>query len=109
MNSRTSRREVLVGLVIVVGLGGLLGLLVLAGGGPGFLTARRTIDVIFRDGQGIRDGSPVRIAGHRRRPGRRHRPDRVRRSPPRPGPDLAADAASARSCSRTSRSRSSRA
>jgi phospholipid/cholesterol/gamma-HCH transport system substrate-binding protein len=63
MNSRTSRREVLVGLVIVVGLGGLLGLLVMAGGGPGFLSSRRTYDVIFRDGQGLREGSPVRIAG----------------------------------------------
>src|SRR3954465_3729432 len=63
MNGRGSNREVLVGLVVVVTLGGLLALLGLAGGGPGFLTSRRTIDVVFRDGQGIRVGSPVRIAG----------------------------------------------
>jgi phospholipid/cholesterol/gamma-HCH transport system substrate-binding protein len=63
MHGRASSREILVGVVIVVSLAGLLGLLGLAGGGPGFLTSRRTIDLIFRDGQGIRVGSPVRIAG----------------------------------------------
>src|SRR4051794_13645639 len=63
MSGRTSIREVWVGLVIVVALLGLLGLLGLAGGGPAFLTARRTFDVIFRDGQGLRVGSTVRIAG----------------------------------------------
>ena len=61
--SRTSSREIRVGLVIVVGLAGLSVLLALAGGGPGFLTARTHIDVTFRDAQGIRPGSPVRIAG----------------------------------------------
>jgi phospholipid/cholesterol/gamma-HCH transport system substrate-binding protein len=53
----------LVGVVVVVTLVGLLGLLGLAGGGPGFLTPRSTIDVVFRDGQGIRVGCPVRVAG----------------------------------------------
>lgn len=63
MNERASRREVMVGLVIVVGLSGLLGLLIMAGGGPGFLSTRRSFDVVFRDGQGLREGSPVRVAG----------------------------------------------
>ena len=101
MSGRTSMREVLVGLVIVVALAGLFGLLGLAGDGPGFLTSRRTIDVVFRDGQGIRVGSPVRIAGHRRRPGRRRRPDRGRGDAPGPGPDLAADRPGQASSGRT--------
>ena len=63
MNGRTSKREVLVGGVVVAAIAGLLGLLTMAGGGPGFLAPRRTIDVVFRDGQGIREGSAVRIAG----------------------------------------------
>jgi phospholipid/cholesterol/gamma-HCH transport system substrate-binding protein len=63
MQSRGSMREILVGLVVVVTLAGLLALLGLAGGGPGFLSSRRTIDVVFRDGQGIRVGCPVRVAG----------------------------------------------
>lgn len=63
MNGRTTARELLVGLVIVATLVGLVALLGVAGGGPGFLKTRRTIDVIFRDGQGIRVGSPVRVAG----------------------------------------------
>jgi phospholipid/cholesterol/gamma-HCH transport system substrate-binding protein len=63
MHGRTSIREVMVGLVIVATLGSLLGLLSVAGSGPAFLTSRRTIDVLFRDGQGIRVGSPVRVAG----------------------------------------------
>ncbi len=63
MSGRTTVREVIVGLVIVVALAGLVGLLGIAGGGPGFLKSRRTIDVIFLDGQGIRVGSPVRVAG----------------------------------------------
>ncbi|MBV8075482.1 MAG: MCE family protein, partial [Planctomycetaceae bacterium] len=63
MTGRASGREVLVGGVIVAALAGLLGLLGLAGGGPGFLSAQRTVDVIFRDGEGLRVGSPVRIAG----------------------------------------------
>ncbi len=63
MNSRTAKREVLVGGVVVTAIAGLLGLFTMAGGGPGFLAPRRTIDVVFRDGQGIREGSAVRIAG----------------------------------------------
>ncbi len=61
--SRASMREVRVGLVVLAGLIGLIGLVGLASGGPGFLTSRRTIDVVFRDGQGIRVGCPVRVAG----------------------------------------------
>ena len=63
MNGLTSKREVLVGGVVVAAIACLLGLLTAAGGGPGFLAQRRTIDVVFRDGQGIREGSAVRIAG----------------------------------------------
>jgi len=63
MNSRTSKREVWVGLVVVAALAGLLGMLSMATDGPGVFAARRTIDVVFRDGQGIRPGSAVRIAG----------------------------------------------
>jgi len=60
---RASRREVGVGMVVFVALLGLMGLMIVAGGGPGFLAPRRTIAVIFRDGQGLRVGSPVRVAG----------------------------------------------
>lgn len=63
MQGRSSVREVFVGAVIVVALGCGLGLFGMAAGGPGFLASRRSIDVVFRDGQGIRVGSPVRIAG----------------------------------------------
>ncbi len=63
MNGRNSPREVVVGLAIVATLCGLVALLALASGGPGFLKSKQTIDVIFRDGQGIRVGSAVRIAG----------------------------------------------
>lgn len=61
--SRGSAREVRVGLVMAATLAGILFLLALARGGPGFLTKRRTVDVVFRDGQGVKIGSPVRIAG----------------------------------------------
>ena len=44
-------------------LAGLLGLVSLASDGPGFLAPQKTINVVFRDGQGIRVGSPVRVAG----------------------------------------------
>ena len=63
MSRPTSMREVRMGLVVLVALGAIAGLVALAGGGPGFLGARRSVDVVFRDGQGIRAGSPVRIAG----------------------------------------------
>jgi phospholipid/cholesterol/gamma-HCH transport system substrate-binding protein len=56
-------RDVAVGLVVLVALGGLLGLVGLASDGPGFLSPQSTLDVVFRDGQGIRVGSPVRVAG----------------------------------------------
>ena len=63
MNGRTASREVMVGGVVVATIAGLLMLLTMAGGGTGFLASRRTFDVVFRDGQGIREGSAVRIAG----------------------------------------------
>ena len=61
--SHRSSREVGVGLLVVLAIAGLAGLMVVSGGGPGFLAPRRTIDVVFRDGQGLRVGSPVRVAG----------------------------------------------
>ena len=63
MSTRSAGHEVRVGLAAVACLGALVALLVLAGDGPGFLTARREIEVDFRDGQGIRPGSAVRVAG----------------------------------------------
>lgn len=63
MSVRSSGREIRVGLVVVVALAALMGLLAMAGGGPGFLADRRQIDVDFKNGQGIRPGSQVRIAG----------------------------------------------
>ena len=63
MKTRTSMRDVAVGLVVIAALAGLLALLSMASDGPGFLAAQKSIDVIFRDGQGIRVGSPVRVAG----------------------------------------------
>src|SRR5262249_49073780 len=63
MSTRASIREISVGLIVIVALAGLIGLVSLASDGPGFLAPQRTIDVIFRDGRGIRVGSPVRVAG----------------------------------------------
>lgn len=63
MSDRTSIRDVVVGLLVIAALAGLLGLMLVASDGPGFLSPQKTIDVIFRDGQGIRIGSPVRVAG----------------------------------------------
>lgn len=63
MSLRAASREVLVGLVCLVAMGGLAVMLIMAGGGPGFLASYRTVDVYFRDGQGVREGSSVRIAG----------------------------------------------
>jgi len=60
---RSSTQEILVGLVVLACLGGMVSLVALAVGGPGFLANRRTIDVIFKDGQGVRVGSAVQIAG----------------------------------------------
>jgi phospholipid/cholesterol/gamma-HCH transport system substrate-binding protein len=50
-------------LMVIVAVAGLIGLVGLASDGPGFLAPHRTIDVVFRDGQGIREGCPVRVAG----------------------------------------------
>lgn len=61
--SRVSRRELGVGVMVLLAIVGLVGLMVVAGGGPGFLAPKRKIDVVFRDGQGLRVGSPVRVAG----------------------------------------------
>jgi phospholipid/cholesterol/gamma-HCH transport system substrate-binding protein len=63
MSGRTSVRDVVVGLLVIAALGGFLGLMHVASDGPGFLAPQKSIDVIFRDGQGIRIGSPVRVAG----------------------------------------------
>jgi phospholipid/cholesterol/gamma-HCH transport system substrate-binding protein len=63
MIARDSQREVWVGAVLVAAVAGFIGLLALAGGGPGFLARTRSFDVLFRDGQGLREGSAVRIAG----------------------------------------------
>src|SRR5271167_3661287 len=63
MSARSSVREIWVGLIVIVAVAGLIGLVGLASDGPGFLAQHKTIDVVFRDGQGIRVGSPVRVAG----------------------------------------------
>ncbi len=63
MSGRTVSREILVGAVVLLAIAAILVMVTMAGGGPGFLASRRTFDVVFRDGQGIREGSPVRIAG----------------------------------------------
>lgn len=61
--TRNTGREIRAGLVVLLGLGGLVGIVAVAGGGPGFLSSRQSIAVVFRDGQGVRVGCPVRIAG----------------------------------------------
>lgn len=63
MRSRASTREVWIGLLVLSALVAVLALAGMASDGPGFLASQKTIDVVFRDGQGIRVGSPVRIAG----------------------------------------------
>ena len=63
MSGRSRASEIRVGLLVIVAGGGLLGLYRLAAGGPGFLAKTRTVEILFRDGQGIREGSTVRIAG----------------------------------------------
>ncbi len=63
MRSRSSAREVWVGLLVIVAVGGLIALVGLASDGPGFLAQHRSIDVVFRDAQGINAGSTVRVAG----------------------------------------------
>lgn len=61
--NRASGREVRVGMIVLSAIVGFLCLVAVATNGPGFLSSRQTIDVVFRDGQGIRLGSPVRVAG----------------------------------------------
>jgi phospholipid/cholesterol/gamma-HCH transport system substrate-binding protein len=61
--SPATAREVRLGFLVLLTLGALFGFVALAGGGPGFLAPRRTVDVAFRDGQGLRVGCPVRVAG----------------------------------------------
>lgn len=63
MSVRSSGREIRVGVAVLLAIVLVIGLFKGAGGGPGFLASSRSIDVIFRDGQGIRAGSAVRIAG----------------------------------------------
>ena len=78
MSGRTSIRDVVVGLLVIAALVGFLGLMHVASDGPGFLAPQKTIDVVFRDGQGIRVGSPVRVAGLDAGQRRRPRPGRGR-------------------------------
>ena len=63
MNTRSTAREFWVGLIVIVAVVGLIALSSMASDGPGFLAPQRTIDVVFRDAQGIRIGSSVRVAG----------------------------------------------
>ena len=63
MSARFSAREIWVGLIVIVAVAALIGLVGLASDGPGFLAPQRTIEVVFRDAQGLRVGSPVRVAG----------------------------------------------
>ena len=63
MSTRSSARDVWVGLIVIAAVAGLLALVTMASDGPGFLAPHRTIDVVFRDAQGIRVGSTVRVAG----------------------------------------------
>ncbi len=63
MSTRSSARDVWVGLIVIAAVAGLLALVTMASDGPGFLAPHRTIDVVFRDAQGIRIGSTVRVAG----------------------------------------------
>ena len=63
MSTRSTAREVWVGLAVIVAVAGLIALVSMASDGPGFLAPQRTIDVVFRDAQGIQIGSSVRVAG----------------------------------------------
>jgi phospholipid/cholesterol/gamma-HCH transport system substrate-binding protein len=63
MSTRSTAREFWVGLIVIVAVAGLIALVTMASDGPGFLAPQRTVDVIFRDAQGIRIGSSVRVAG----------------------------------------------
>lgn len=61
--SRTTGREFRVGLIVVLALAGFGLMLLKLGVAPDLLVHQQHLDVIFRDGQGIREGSPVRVAG----------------------------------------------
>jgi phospholipid/cholesterol/gamma-HCH transport system substrate-binding protein len=63
MSRNSKSREVWVGLAVITAMAALLTLVTLASDGPGFLSPQRTVDVVFRDVQGLRVGSPVRVAG----------------------------------------------
>jgi phospholipid/cholesterol/gamma-HCH transport system substrate-binding protein len=63
MSTRSTAREVWVGLIVIVAVAGLIALTSMASDGPGFLAPQRTIDVVFRDAQGVCIGSSVRVAG----------------------------------------------
>jgi phospholipid/cholesterol/gamma-HCH transport system substrate-binding protein len=63
MSTRSAAREVWVGLIVIVAVAGLIALTSMASDGPGFLAPQRTIDVVFRDAQGVCIGSSVRVAG----------------------------------------------
>ena len=63
ISARSSVREIWVGLIVILAVAGLIGLVSLASDGPGFLAPQRTVNVVFRDAQGLRVGSPVRVAG----------------------------------------------
>ena len=101
MSTRSTSREIWVGLIVIVAVAGLIGLVGLASDGPGFLAPQRTIDVVFRDGQGIRDRQPGagRRARHRQRG--RYRPGGSRGDARGPRPDFACRRAWSRSCART--------
>jgi phospholipid/cholesterol/gamma-HCH transport system substrate-binding protein len=63
MSARFSAREIWVGLVVLVAIAALIGLVSLASDGPGFLAPQRSIDVVFRDAQGVRVGPRGRAPG----------------------------------------------
>jgi ABC-type transporter Mla subunit MlaD len=63
MLARRKRREILVRRAVVLTVAGLLALLGLMRCVSTVLARKRTIEVVFRDCQGLRVGSPVRVAG----------------------------------------------
>src|SRR5689334_9048265 len=63
MLGRGMMRETLVRRMIVMAVVGLLALLGLIRSVSWVLRGKQTIEVVFRDCQGIRVGSPVRLAG----------------------------------------------
>lgn len=62
--SRTGSKDARLGLAVLLAAAAVVGLLIVAAGGPGWLTtSRTTVDVLFRDAQGLRTGQAVRVAG----------------------------------------------